>query len=443
MNTILIVDDEKNIREGLKKALQPSNYHIFLAANGKEALDIIVKEKINLAILDIQLPQMSGTELFHKINALEEDLPVIFITGHGSVETAVTAMRNGAFDFLTKPINLEKLELVVAKALKISTIQKKQNALILQVKSFEVEKLILGYSKPIKKLLNTIKLIAKARGNVYIYGESGTGKELVCDSIHHLANQKKPLVKVNCAALTPTLLESELFGHVKGAFTGADRDKTGRFEQANGGTIFIDEVSEIPLYTQVKLLRVIQEKQLERVGSGKVINIDIRIISASNKNLKEEVKAGRFREDLFYRLNVLDIVVPPLREREGDIEFLSKHFFDYYLNENDKEAVISPKVYTAFNNYPWPGNIRELRNIVEKIVVFCQNKKIDLKDIPADIRKSSNLKEHYEIPFGLTLEEIEKKIILETINFCGGNKSETAKLLKINRKKIYNVMSKG
>ena len=442
MSSILIVDDEKNIREGLKKVFQPSNYHIFLAANAREALDIIIKEKIDLAILDIQLPQMSGTELFHKINELEENLPVIFITGHGSVETAVAAMRNGAFDFLTKPINLEKLELVVAKALKISAIQEKQNALMLQVKSFEIEKLILGNSKPIKKLLTTIKLIARAKGNVYIYGESGTGKELVCDAIHHLANQKKPLVKVNCAALTPTLLESELFGHVKGAFTGADRDKVGRFEQANGGTIFIDEVSEIPLYTQVKLLRVIQEKQLERVGSGKVINIDIRIISASNKNLKAEVAAGRFREDLFYRLNVLDVIVPPLRERDGDIEFLGKHFFNYYLNENQKQAVVSPKVYAAFNNYPWPGNIRELRNIVEKMVVFCQGEKIDLKNLPADIKKNSNFKEYYEIPLGLSLAEMEKKIILETINFCDGNKSEAAKLLKIGRKKIYNLMGK-
>ncbi len=440
MKTILIVDDEKNIREGLKKALVPNGYEIFLAANSKEALAVIVKERIDLAILDIHLPKMSGTDLFKKINELEENFPVIFITGHGSVETAVSAMQEGAFDFLTKPINLEKLELIIARALKVSNIEKEKKALMLQVKSFEIEKLILGNSKPIKQLLETIKLIAPAKGNVYIYGESGTGKELVCDSIHHYANKNKPLIKVNCAALTPTLLESELFGHVKGAFTGADRDKIGRFEQANGGTIFLDEVSEIPLYTQVKLLRVIQEKQLERVGSSKVINIAIRIISASNKDLKKEVKEGKFREDLFYRLNVLDLRVPPLREREGDIELLSKNFFNFYLSENDKKRIISSKVYSALSNYSWPGNIRELKNIIEKMVVFSRNETITLNDVPWEIKKNNEFKEFYEIPFGSSFKAIEKQIIFDTVRFCQGNKSEAAKLLQIGRKKIYSAL---
>ncbi len=443
---ILILDDEKNIREGLKKALSPAGYNIFLASDAEEALSIIYSEKIYLGIFDIQLPKMSGLELFHKLLKSEDTFPIIFITGHGTVEMAVNAMRDGAFDFMTKPIDLEKLELIIAKALRINKrinkIEKEKNRLMLQVKSFEIEKLILGNSVAIKKLLDTIKLIAPSKGNVYIYGESGTGKELVCNAIHHYAGGNKPLVKVNCAALTSTLLESELFGHVKGAFTGADRDKVGRFEQANGGTIFIDEVSEIPLHTQVKLLRVIQEKELERVGSGKSIKIDIRVISASNKDLKKEVDQGKFREDLFYRLNVLDIVVPPLREREGDVELLSRNFFNFFFRENQKQAEVSSKVYMALKKYHWPGNIRELRNVIEKTVVLARGSEITIADLPEVIKAKNGNYDKYEIPFGLTMKQIERKVINDTISYYNGNKSKAASQLNIGRKKIYSFLDK-
>ena len=435
---ILIVDDEKNIREGLQKALEPSGYKIILASDGKEGLEKFLINKIDLAILDIKMPKINGLEVLQKINDFQTTIPIIFLTGHGNVETAVEAMRLGAYDFLTKPVNLDKLEIIIKRALNLKELEKTNKKLKNQIRDYEVVKNILGKSKQTLKLIETIKKVAPSKANVYIYGESGTGKEEVCNAIHQYTMENKPLIKVNCSALSPTLMESELFGHEKGAFTGAHQLKIGRFEAANGGSLFLDEVSEIPKEVQIKLLRVLQEKKIERIGSNQSVDLNCRIICASNKNLEEEVKKNNFREDLFYRLNVIDINVPPLRERKEDIDLLSKNFFEFFTKENNFDSLeITPQVFSCFQNYSWPGNIRELKNIVEKLVVMNTNNKIAIKDLPVYLRKNNIEKNNIDIPFGISLEEAEKKIIFETIQYFRGNKSNAAKSLKIGRKTLH------
>ncbi len=441
---ILIVDDEKNIREGLQKALEPSGYKIILASDGKEGLEKFLINKIDLAILDIKMPKISGLEVLQKINDFQTAIPIIFLTGHGNVETAVEAMQLGAYDFLTKPVNLDKLEIIIKRALNLKELEKTNKKLKNQIRDYEVVKNILGKSKQTLKLIETIKKVAPSKANVYIYGESGTGKEEVCNAIHQYTMENKPLIKVNCSALSPSLMESELFGHEKGAFTGAHQLKIGRFEAANGGSLFLDEVSEIQKEVQIKLLRVLQEKKIERIGSNQSIDINCRIICASNKNLEEEVKKNNFREDLFYRLNVIDINVPPLRERKEDIELLSKNFFEFFTKENNFDSLeITPQVFSCFQNYSWPGNIRELKNVVEKLVVMNTNNRIAIKDLPVYLRKNNIKKNNIDVPFGISLEEAEKKIIFETIQHFGGNKSNAAKSLKIGRKTLHRKINSG
>ena len=437
MAVILVVDDEKNIRTGLYRALKPSGHKIILGEDGEQAHRLFMAEKIDLGIFDIRMPGMSGLEILKKINETENPIPVIFITGHANIEIAVEAMRLGAYDFMIKPINLDKLELIINRALDQRQLEDQNKSLLVQVKSFQAENQLLGRSRPIKQMIEKIKLVAPSKANVYIYGESGTGKELVCEALHSLSMEGKPLIKVHCAALSPSLLESELFGHEKGAFTGATHTKIGRFEAANGGTIFLDEISEISKDIQVKLLRVLQERSIERVGGTKTIPVDMRIISASNTELKEAVENGTFRMDLFYRLNVVDIHIPPLRERKGDIDFLAKHFFDHYSQVNGKEELkITSGVFTAFQTYPWPGNIRELKNVIEKIVVLSKDGHISISDLPPHIRNDSSQGDHVEIPLGMKMEDIERKVILATVNYCKGNKTQAAQMLDIGRKTL-------
>ncbi len=443
MAEILIADDEKNIREGLKRALKPYGHKIMLAADGKEALFLVETNPIELIIADIQMPRLSGFEMYKSLLKQKRELPVIFITGHGNVELAVEAMRMGAYDFLTKPLSLEKLELIIARALKVQTIEASNRALTIKVESFELERTLIGKSQAMQRLRETLKLLAPARGSVHIYGESGTGKELVCDALHRLADANMPLVKVNCAALSESVLESELFGHEKGAFTGADFLKIGRFEAAAGGMIFLDEVSELSHNIQVKLLRVLQEKQIERVGSTKPLTVKLRVISASNKPLLEEVAKKRFREDLYYRLNVLDVTVPPLRERRGDISRLAAHFFRKHLNEYASSAVkVTPQVYSVLEQYHWPGNVRELMNVTEKMVVMNQQHTLTVKDIPQQLRQQRTQVQQLKVPLGtMKLAEIERLVINETLSLCGGNKSKAAELLGIGRKKLHTKLS--
>lgn len=436
--TILIIDDEKNIREGLGAAFEMEGYEVRLAANGRAGLDFISRGDIDLVITDLRMDGISGEEVLRRVTTETPGIPVIVLTGHGSIDSAVEAMRNGAYDFLTKPLNLDQLLLIVKRALESRELKLKHAELSEQIHGNATLDNMIGKSSEMQKIFSMIKKAAPAKASVLITGESGVGKELVADAIHNLSpRREKSFVKVHCAALSETLLESELFGHEKGAYTGAEKMQKGRFELAHGGTIFLDEIGEINQSTQIKLLRVLQDKKFERVGGEQTIEVDVRVVAATNKNLEEEVKAGRFREDLYYRLNVVHIEVPPLRERRDDIPLLLNSFLKEYAEENEKEIVgIDNKARAALYKYDWPGNIRQLRNCVESAVVMCSGKEITLSDLPPTISEATS-DETITMPLGTSLAEAEKAIIIQTLAANKGNKSKTAEILCIGRKTLH------
>lgn len=434
--TILVIDDEKNIREGLSMALEDEGYEVITAEDGKKGLEKALYDSIDLIITDLRMPLVSGEEILKKVVAELPSIPVIVLTGHGTVELAVEAMRIGAYDFLTKPLDLDRLFRLVKRALE-------NRALALQKKELE-EKLekktslenIIGNSSAIRKVFDEIKKVAPTKATVLITGESGVGKELVANAIHNFSQRRdKPFVKVHCAALAESLLESELFGHEKGAFTGAIERKRGRFELSNKGSIFLDEIGEINQSIQVKLLRVLQEKQIERVGSSEPIDVDTRVIAATNKDLEKEMKEGHFREDLYYRLNVVHIFIPPLRERREDIPLLVDSFVKEFSNENGKEiSSIEPKARNAIYNYDWPGNIRQLRNCIESAVVMTSDNILHFDDLPF---KEKVENEVIRIPMGTTMEKAEREIIIKTLIHENNNKKRVADILGIGRKTLY------
>jgi len=438
---ILIVDDEKNIREGLGRSLEMDGYNILLAGDGKEGLSLVNKKEIDLVISDLKMPEMSGEELLRNLSSSNPNIPVIILTGHGTIKSAVDAMRDGAFDFLTKPVNLDRMSLLVKRALSNRQLVLKHREL-----QNEIDKLskknkfssIIGKSAPMRKVLDIVEQVADTKASVLITGESGVGKELIAEALHNLSPRKdKRMVEVHCAALAESLLESELFGHEKGAFTGAVSLKRGRFEVSDGGTIFLDEIGEISGQVQIKLLRVLQEKKFERVGGEDTLEVDIRIISATNKDLKEETEKGNFREDLFYRLNVVNIHVPPLRERKEDIELLSAAFLKEFSEENGKNITgIDQKARLALHNYNWPGNIRELRNCLESAVVMCKGNVITIDDMPPSIGSNTD-DDSIKIPIGISMELAEKEIIKATLFHENGNKTRTAEILGIGRKTLH------
>jgi len=439
--SVLVVDDEKNIREGLGKALELDGHKILLAADGKKALEIVNTNEVDLVIADLKMPGLSGQELLKQVTSAYPTVPVIILTGHGTIETAVEAMRDGAFDFLTKPVNLDRLSLLVKRALSNRKLVLEHRALKDEVAKIEQKQKfskIIGKSPQMKKVLDIIEQVAPTRASVLITGDSGVGKELVADAIHNLSDRKdRPFVKVHCAALTETLLESELFGHEKGSFTGAVATKRGRFELANSGSIFLDEIGEINQAVQIKILRVLQEKKFERVGGEETLEVDVRIISATNRDLKKEIQEGRFREDLFYRLNVVNVNVPPLRERKEDIALLAAAFLKEFSEENGKEIVgIDPKAKTALYGYSWPGNIRELRNCIESAVVLAKGNVITPMDLPPSVASESE-GDFIKINVGISLAEAEKEIIRGTLNHAKGNKSKAAEVLGIGRKTLH------
>ncbi len=447
MATILITDDEVNIVSGLKYAFEDEGYTVLSANNGLEAWHLVNTNAVDLVITDLRMPEMDGYELIRKISASYPMLPIIVLTGHGTIETAVETMRDGAVDFFTKPVDLDKLLLVVKKSIKNSQLQEQNRKL-----SEEIDKLrsqqkyskIIGKSGKLSQMMQIINQVAPTKASVLITGESGTGKELVADAIVSLSDRKdKPFIKVHCASLSESLLESELFGHEKGAFTGASSQKKGRFELADGGTIFLDEIGEIDMSTQVKILRVLQEREFERVGGEKTIRVDVRLIAATNRDLASEVKKGNFREDLFYRLNVVHIEVPPLRERKEDIELLTINFLDEFNKEDGRKIEgISPQARRALLNYDWPGNIRELKNCIESSVVLAKGNIIQLEDLPPQVtQKEGEAKSSITINLPTTMEEAEKKIILSTIEYCAGNKSRASELLDIGRKTLHRKLN--
>jgi DNA-binding NtrC family response regulator len=439
---LLVVDDEKNIREGLAASLQMDGYDVVTAADGAEGWKRFGKGDIDLVITDLRMPGMSGEEFMRHIAAETPGIPVIVLTGHGTVETAVAAMRDGAYDFLTKPVNLERLTLLVKRALQnreLVLTHRRLEEELEQKKQFET---IIGTSAPMHRVFDTVSRAAPTRASILITGESGVGKELVADAIHELSPRKgKPLVKVHCAALAASLLESELFGHEKGAFTGAVARKRGRFELAHEGTLFLDEIGEIDQNIQIKLLRILQEKKFERVGGEETIEADVRIVAATNKDLKAEIEKGNFREDLYYRLNVVNIVVPPLRERKDDIPLLLTAFLKEFARENGKTIEgIDEKTRSCLYAYDWPGNVRELRNCVESAVVMAKGSFITEEDLPPSLRSGSD-EGWIRIPLGTSLEESERIIIRDTLSFNKGNKSKTADTLAIGRKTLHRKLA--
>ena len=435
---ILTIDDEENIRNGLADNFELEGYEVKQAASGEEGLKLIAEGGIDLVITDLRMDGISGSEVVKKVTSEHPGIPIIVLTGHGSIDDATAALKAGAFDFLTKPLDLDHLNKIVKNALQGKILAEENRQLQAKLLKSQNGDEMVGKSDSLGRVRQMISKAAPSRASVLITGESGVGKELVAKAVHEQSDRAKgPFVVVHCAALSETLIESELFGFEKGAFTGAENLHKGRFELADGGTIFLDEIGEVNLATQVKLLRVLQEHKFERVGGEKSIEVDVRVVAATNRNLEEEVKAGKFREDLFYRLNVVRIEMPSLRERMDDIPLLMHAFLREFNIENKKNIKGFDKASkAAMIKYNWPGNIRELKNAVESAVVMCTGDEIKMEDLPRALRSQGEEKV-ITIPIGITMDEAEKIIIQENLAANKGNKSRTADILGIGRKTLH------
>ncbi|TVQ23443.1 MAG: sigma-54-dependent Fis family transcriptional regulator [Spirochaetaceae bacterium] len=435
---VLVVDDEKNIRAGLGKAIELDGHNVYLAEDGRHAMEMIEQEEIDLIIADLKMPRMSGEELLREVVQSYPTLPIIILTGHGTIESAVQAMRDGAYDFLTKPVNLDRLSLLVKRALSTRELSLQHRALQQELEEKRQFSNIVGKSAEMNRIFDVVRQVAPTKASVLITGESGVGKELIADALHQLSNRKeRPFIKVHCAALSQSLLESELFGHEKGAFTGAVSRKRGRFELSHSGSIFLDEIGEIDQSVQIKILRVLQEKTFERVGGEETLEIDTRIISATNRDLKAEIESGRFREDLFYRLNVVNIHIPPLRERKEDIPLLVAAFIKEFAAENGKQVEgIDSKARSILYNYRWPGNVRELRNCIESAVVMAKGNVVTADDLPPSVAADTE-SNYVRIELGATMADAEREIIRANLAAQNGNKSRTAEILGIGRKTLH------
>ena len=451
MDTILVVDDEVNYLTVMEALLGEAGYEVLTSASAPEALKILGGADLDLLLTDMKMPKMSGIELLEKSHQLYPDLPVIIMTAFGTVEKAVEAMKKGAFDYILKPFKNEEILVTIAKALG-------HRHLLLQnlMLSQELEKKygfpnIVGDSKVMQEILALVKRVAPSKATVLVTGESGTGKELIARAIHQVSPRaSKTFISVNCAALTETLLESELFGHERGAFTHAVAMRKGRFELADGGTLFLDEVAEMSPSLQVKLLRVLQEMEFERVGGNKTIKVDVRVVAASNRDLKEEVEAGRFREDLFYRLNVVHLQMPPLRKRQEDIPLLATHFIHKYVAENLRSKMrITPEALQLLVRYAWPGNVRELENVMERAVILCHNSLITPQDLPKDLvpetQETSLEIDRFiptHIPLPEALEHIEEQMIRRALEQSGNVQVRAAEMLGITKSLLQYKLKK-
>jgi nitrogen regulation protein NR(I) len=447
---VLIVDDEPNLRKILSAQLTRDGYDVLTAEDGEQGLALLGEHHIDLVITDLKMPKVDGMTLLKRALVEEPELPVVLITAHGSIDTAVEALKSGAFDFVTKPFDKDEVRQIVAKALKTRELR---GADATSTPTAQAARFgIIGTSPSIADLYAILERVADTPTTVLITGESGTGKELVARALHeHSSRKGKPFIKVNCAAIPKELIESELFGYERGAFTGAVTSKPGRFELANGGTLFLDEIGEIPIEMQVKLLRALQESEFERVGGIKTIRVDVRLVAATNRELKKLIVAGTFREDLFYRLNVVPIHLPALRERTNDIPLLVEHFLVRF-NERLRKKVegVEAEATEHLIEYPWPGNIRELENVVERAVLFCDTQKVRAADLPPEIRGipamaniptpeadlqaalagEGGLKEHVKV----AMSRLEKELVSRALQQTSGNVTHAARLLKISRK---------
>ncbi|GBD91426.1 transcriptional regulatory protein ZraR [bacterium BMS3Abin04] len=440
--TILIIDDEGSQLLSLKSFLTRRNYKVLTAPNGKDGFDVVRNNTVDIVLTDFRMPEWDGYEVLKQIKKLNPGIDVVIMTAFGSVEDAVNIMKAGAYDYITKPIDLDELENLLGRITEKRTLIYENKQLKEQlIEKFRVDTII-SQSKKMEEVLNTVARVANSKATILILGESGTGKELIAKAIHYASDRKdKPFITVNVASLPDNLIESELFGHEKGAFTGAVAQRIGRFEEANGGTLFIDEVGDIPLSVQVKILRVIQFGEIQKVGSNKTISIDVRIVAATNRNLEEMIKSQEFREDLYYRLNVIQINIPPLRERKEDIPVLIDHFIDKFNKQNNADIQgLDKKALDRLMKYDYPGNIRELENIIERAVILARNNVITSETLPAQFETAreislldpQNLTDGYE----KKVKAFEKDMIKEALRQTNGNKSAAARLLNITERHL-------
>ncbi len=458
---LLVVDDEANLRKVLAATLQREGYEVVQAADGAQAIELFDRGGIDVVVSDLVMPRVGGFEVLKHVLDRAPDVPVILITAHGTVDSAVSAIKAGAFDYITKPFEQEELKQVIGKAARHHDLSR-SSVVASPLDGERPAARIVGSSPAIVELYRVIEKVSDTPSTVLVTGESGTGKELVAQALHAGSSRRsKPLIKINCAAIPKDLMESELFGYERGAFTGAVASKPGRFELADGGTLFLDEIGEIPIEMQVKLLRALQESEFERVGGVKTLKVDVRLIAATNRDLQKEIAAGRFREDLYYRLNVVPISLPPLRERRDDIPLLVQSFLDKYNRKLNKRIEgIEPEAVEALQAHNWPGNIRELENLMERTVLFCEGDRIEVEDLPESIRRAAGLA--VPVPAATTVAgpaavatvpdasmkdivkeaaaALERDLITKALEETGGNVTQAAKKLKISRKSLQNKM---
>jgi two-component system response regulator HydG len=432
--TLLVADDDPGLRESLERTLTREGYSVVLASDGRAALERVQAGGIDLIVTDLRMPGLTGLELLRAAKAIMPDVDVILLTAFGTVEEAVKAMKDGAYDFLTKPFRREQLIKLIDKALERRDLIEQNRALKKQLEDLRAKGQMIGASPTWRRMMTLVEQVADSSATILIQGESGTGKELVARTIHERsARRNGPFVAVNCAALPETLLESELFGYEKGAFTGAAGRKEGRFELASGGTLFLDEVADLSLVTQPKILRVLQEGEFERLGGTRTIQVDVRIVAATNRDLSEMVKDKRFREDLYYRLNVITVRVPPLREHPEDIRLLAQHYLRVYSAKNGRQLEgFSNEAIARLESYAWPGNVRELENLVERSVLLARKDRIDAEDLPEEVMGVKRPPRDAILELvGTPLADIEERLLDETLRITGGNKTQAAELLGI------------
>jgi two-component system, NtrC family, response regulator HydG len=447
--TVLVVDDEANILEALQKVLSKEGFEVLTAGNGRQALEVLRRQPIHVMITDLRMPGMTGDDLLKAAKAITPEVEVIVMTAYGTVENAVEAMKLGAYDFVSKPLKRASVIAAVRKALDKHALVAENRELKAQLVAAQLaaasSRAIIGNSQVIRATLETARQAANSSATVLLLGESGTGKELLARYIHeHSPRVAKPFIATNCAALPESILESELFGHEKGSFTGAVRSRPGRFQEADSGTLFLDEIGEIPLQVQVKLLRAVQQGEVEPVG-GRTTSVDFRLVCATNRDLTEEVKAGRFREDLFYRINVVPIRIPPLRDRLEDVPLLVDHFWRGYATRHGKPIEgVAEDAIELMSNYGWPGNVRELENAVERAVVLARGAVIQIDDLPPELRDpQAGHGRQLTFSVGTPLEEVERRMIMETLKFTRGDKRLAADLLGIATRTIYRKLESG
>ena len=444
---ILVIDDEAAQRDVLTGYLKKKGYKIFSASSGKEGIEIAKNNSVDIILSDFKMPDLNGIEVLEQVKKINPEISFVIVTAYGTVENAVKAMRLGAFDYISKPVDLDELDLMIERIIEHKNLKSENQLLKTQLQEKYKISSIVSQSQKMEEVINVAARVADSKANVLITGENGTGREVLAKAIHYISPRKdKPFVAVNVPALTETLLESELFGHEKGAFTGADKMKKGRFEIAHGGTIFLDEVGDIPQSIQVKLLRVLQEHQFERVGGTEKIEVDVRIIAATNKDLEQKIKDGSFREDLYYRLNVVSIKIPPLRERKEDILPMIESFIEKYCKENKKEKIeISKEAADVLMKYNYPGNVRELENIIERAVVLTRGKVITLNDIPMNIKGFKEEKTLAMLGEGNLTEQVgtlEKQLIFDALQESGGNQTKAGKLLGLTERNLRYKLKK-